>query len=213
MDLGYFGRDITQTKDPSKAYYKIAVNYWHPTEYFQNVRHKSDRFGIFKYVIKPMRTGGDHILMAGIGPKSSVLYDIKHQSWDTWAIEELNKYTTMPIWYRAKPNHADKFHSIPGSKWSDPRLPLLKVLNKAWAVITRHSNVAVDGLINGIPCFVADGVCLKLGLIDLSKITKPHLPSIDERLQFCCDLAYTQWNIKEITRGETWRHLKNEGLI
>jgi hypothetical protein len=208
-DLGYFGRSKTQ----SAAYYKISVNDNHPTAFFQNIKHSSDRFNIFGIKVEPMRKRGNYILFAGIGPKSSVLYNIEHQSWDQWAISELNKYTKIPIYYRAKPNHAEKFKQIAGSIWSDPTRPLESLLNDAWAVVTRHSNVAVDGIIRGVPCFAIDGVATKIGLTDLSQINTPRYPSYKEQLQFCYDLAYTQWTLSEVSEGKLWKHLKSEKLL
>jgi hypothetical protein len=210
-DLAYFGR--SKTAPPPAKYYKISVNDNHPTAFFQNIKHPPDRFKIFKLKVRPMRKNGDYILLAGIGPKSSVLYGIQHQSWDQWAIDELRKYTKIPIYYRAKPNHADKFKKLPGSEWTDPTTPLESLLKHAWAVVTRHSNVTVDGIVQGVPCFAINGVATKIGLTDLSKIKHPYYPSHEEQLQFCYDLAYTQWTLAEMADGQMWKHLKSEKLI
>jgi hypothetical protein len=208
VDLGFLG-----TRKGPDGYFKVSVNYWHPTKYFQHKKHDSVRFDRLHIKTKPLRKGGKHILLAGIGHKSAVLYNMKHQSWDKHAASELMKHTTMPIIYRAKPNNAKSYEKIKGTKWSDPDIQLTKLLNETWAIVTHHSNAAIDGIINGVPCFVNDGVSLMVGLNDLSKIKSPKIITQNEQMQFLCDLSYTQWTINEISSGECWTHLKSEKLI
>lgn len=209
VDLGYLGSD----RGTNGGYLKVAVNYWHPTKYFQKVKHLGDRLVPFKLNIKPMRKNGSSILLAGIGPKSAVLYGMRHQSWDEHAVSEIKKHTDRKIVYRVKPSGIASFKPIPGTVMSDPLKPLNQQLQGIWAVVTHHSNVAVDGIIEGIPCFVNDGVSSAIGLSDLSQIESPRMPKPVEQQQFLADLAYTQWTLKEIASGKTWRHFEKEGLL
>lgn len=210
VDLGYFGHDRGAG---GTGYLKVAVNHWHPTEYFQKFKHLSDRVSKFKLSIKPMSNTGSHILLVGIGPKSAVLYDIKHQEWDEHAVKEIRKHTDRKIVYRAKPSSAHTFKKLPGTEWSEPTLPLGKLIAEARTIVTHHSNVAVDGIINGKPCFVNDGVSSVMGLTDLSKIETPRSFTTQEQHQFLSDIAYTQWTYDEIASGKTWKHFETEGLI
>lgn len=210
VDLGYFGQDRGAG---GTGYLKVAVNHWHPTDYFQKFKHLSDRVSKFKLSVKPMNTNGSHIILAGIGPKSAVLYDIKHQEWDEHAVKELKKHTDRKIIYRAKPNSAHTFKKLSGTEWSEPTSPLGKLITNAWAIVTHHSNVAIDGIMNGVPCFVNDGVSSAVGLTDLSKIETPRIIKLQEQQQFLADLAYTQWTYDEIASGKTWKHFETEGLL
>lgn len=210
VDLGYLGSDRGSS---GTGYLKVAVNYWHPTAYFQKFKHLGDRLAQFKLQIKPMRNTGSTILLAGIGPKSAVLYGMKHQSWDEYAVNEIKKHTKRKIIYRAKPSGVGSFKPIPGTVWSDPTIPIGKLLSDTWAVVTHHSNVAVDGIMEGIPCFVNDGVSKAIGLSDLSQIENPRMPKMTEQRQFLADLAYTQWTLDEIATGKTWQHFDKEGLF
>jgi hypothetical protein len=209
-DLGYFGEDRGAS---GRGHLKVAVNHWHPTEYFQKFKHRNDRFAPFKLPVLPMRKGGSHILLAGIGPKSSVLYGIKHQSWDEAAVAEIRKHTKRQIVYRCKPNHAHTFHKIPGTEWSEPTTPLGKLITDAWAIVTHHSNVGIDGMMKGVPCFANDGVPTAAGLRDLSQIENPRILKPVEQQQFLADLAYTQWTREEIEAGKAWKHLESENLL
>ena len=84
-------------------------------------------------------------------------------------------------------------------------------LKGAWAVVTHHSNVAVDGLLQGIPAFCWQGVAAPLSSQDLTKIETPVYP--DGREQWTADIAWCQWSIAEMKAGLPWLHLKSEGLI
>lgn len=208
VDAGYFGR-----KKEGRGYHKVSVNYLHPQKYFQKVRHKSDRFNRFKLNVTPMRTNGHYIMLAGVGPKSSHFYNMKFQSWDEEAVAIIRKYTDRPIIYRAKPNWAHVYRKLDGTIWSEPHKPLESQLNKIWTVVTHHSNVAVDGILHGVPCFAEDGVPIVIGLSDLSKIESPKIVSYEEQTQFLYDLAYTQWTMEQIANGDCWLHLESEGLL
>lgn len=204
IDAGYFGR--------AAGYLKVSVNYLHPHKYFQKYPHPSDRFDKFNLTVEPMRKSGKYILLAGIGAKSSDYYNILHQSWDKAAVEIIHNHTTMPILYKMKKKTPHK--KIPGTSWIDQNIQIHKLLNKnIFAIVTHHSNVAVDGIIRGIPCFVNDGVGLAIGSTDLTRIKFPHIPSREDQLQFLYDVAYTQWTLEEIASGECWKHLELEKLL
>lgn len=209
VDYGYLGNREWKTG----GRLKVSVNHWHPQNYIQKFVHPSDRFDELKLQVKPMRRGGSHILLAGIGPKSAPLYKFKHQEWDRLAVRELKKYTTRKIIYRAKPNHAEKYERIPGTVWANPSTPLSQLLEDAWAVVTHHSNVSVDGVLHGVPCFVNDGVALHAGFKDLALINEPKILSHKAQIQFLYDVAYTQWSIAEITDGKCWKHFIKEELF
>jgi hypothetical protein len=210
MDMAYFGRLAPGNRD---GYHKVSVNHWHPTAYFQAVKHRSDRWEALKQPIMPMRKSGKgHIVVAGSGPKSNVRDGNEFQSWERWAIGQIVDATDRPIIYRPKPYNTQTAEPIPGSVMDD-KTPISDLLKDAHCVITRQSNVAVDALRLGIPVFCWDGVGSALALQDLGFIEDPRRPSDDERWQFFCDLAYCQWTLKEVESGACWRHLKDEGLI
>lgn len=204
LDMGYWQRE------GNAGFFKVAVNARHPTAYFQRVKHDGARARMFGVTPQPWRSGR-HILIAGMSAKAAWAEKLEPaESFERGAIAALMKVTARPVVYRPKPSwkQAQPFY---GYRYSPPDEPLADVLRDAHAVVTHHSNVAVDGLVAGVPAFVWDGVAVPMGSQDLSMIEQPARP--DDRAQWINDVAYTQWSMAEMADGSVWRHLKHEGLV
>ena len=205
VDLGYWGR---REGGIYKGYHKVAVNARHPTAYFRR-GHDSSRVRRFRLEMQPWRRGRK-IVVAGMSGKAAQAIGLRAEEWERAAIAELRRHTDRPIVYRPKPTW-ENARPLPGAEYSGPRDPLAGLFADAWAVVTHHSNVAVDGLVSGVPAFCWEGVAAPMGLQDLSRIETPHYP--DDREQWAADVAYCQWSVAEIASGAMWRHLMNEGLV
>ncbi len=83
-------------------------------------------------------------------------------------------------------------------------------LADCWAVVTLHSNVAVDALMAGIPVNVAEGVAAEFST-PLAQIETPRMP--EGREQLFADIAYCQWTPAEMASGACWSHLLKNGII
>jgi hypothetical protein len=190
------------------------MNARHPTAYFQAVKHddtRKRRFGV--QASAQVKGSGEHILLAGLGPKAAwAEKEGAAGDWERNAITALRAVTGRKIVYRPKPSWADA-KPLPGAAFSGPRTPLGPVLNNAYAVVARHSNVTVEGLVLGVPAFVWHGVSVPMGLQDLSMIETPLYPERDVVEQWLNDVAYCQWSLEEMRDGTCLRHLKSEGLI
>lgn len=206
IDLGYWSR-----KGPN-GYHKIAVNDRHPTDYFQRRRHDGSRAAALGIQVKSWRPYGDgHILLAGMGRKAAVIAEGQELgAFEREAIAEIRKYSDRPIVYRPKPSCAYS-GPIEGTIFSSKDQPLVQVLRGCHAVVTHHSNVAVDALVEGIPVFARKGVAAPMSAPDLSHIEDPYYP--DDRRQWVNDVAWTQFSVQEMGMGLPWRHLKDEGLV
>lgn len=205
IDQGYWGRN------KHNGYFKVAVNARHPTKYFQKRLHSGDRARALGVVAKPWVGNGNHILVAGMSAKAAWAEKLEPvESFERNVINTIRKVTDRPIIYRPKPSWKDA-RPIGGVKYSDPRQSLAEVLKDCHAVVTHHSNVAVDGLVAGIPCFVWAGVAMPMASDDLRRIDNPV--RLDGREQWIADIGYTQWNIEEMRCGLPWRLLKEDGLI
>lgn len=210
IDLGYWSR-----KQPSfwEGWHKIAVNSRHPTAYFQRERHARDRINAMGIMPKAWRENPDGpILLAGMGDKAAEAEGFHAEEWERSAIERLRKVTNRRIVYRPKPSWKEA-RPIEGTDYSPSDQPLERVLRRSFAVVTHHSNVAVDALVEGIPAFCEAGVASPLAKADLSKIEDPAFPGIKERRQWLADVAYCQWSVPEMRQGLPWQHLKSEGLV
>ena len=76
----------------------------------------------------------------------------------------------------------------------------------AATVVSHSSNSCVESVIEGIPSFVTSkkSVAWDVTSHDLSEINNPK---IFDREQWLNNLAYTQWNLKEIEKGLPFKHL------
>lgn len=206
IDLGYWGRRKRTRYD---GYHKLALNSRHPTDYFQQVKHSPVRFRKFRIPIRPWRKRGKHILLAGMSAKAAAQEGFTANEWERKTIAELRKHTDRPIVYRPKPNWRDA-KPLPGTVFGSGQ-SLEDALKGCHAVVTHHSNVAVDGLLAGVPCISPQGVASVMGGTCLSQIEDPPMP--DGREQWAADVAWTQWSIDEMQEGAALRYLLQEGLV
>ncbi len=207
VDLGYWRRE------GFTGHHKLAINSRHPTAYFQRRKHPPDRFNKLNVSIRSWQKTGNAIVVAGMSAKGAGAEGMAAEQWERHAVTELRKYTKRPIVYRPKPNWHQST-AIEGAQLQrghpqgDDVPHILKGLH---AVVTHHSNVAVDALLEGVPVFCLEGIASVLGKQKLSEIESPIRP--EGREQWAYDAAYAQWNVPEMTSGQAWRHLKEEGLV
>lgn len=206
-DLGYWGR-----REGGRwcGYHKAVVNDRHPTTYFQKRAHMATRAQNLGVVAAPWQKNGSFILLAGMGDKGAAAEGYDAEYWERKTIETIRKYTRRPIIYRPKPSWK-RARPIQGVGYSPSTVSIDHALRNCYAVVTHHSNVAVDALVLGIPVFCWKGVAMPMASQDLSQIETPFFPS--DRQQWINDVAYCQWSIEEMKRGIAWRDLKNEGLL
>lgn len=207
VDLGYWGR---RAGGRWTGYHKLVVNDRHPSAYFQRRPHGPARAAELGVKVQPWRDDSGHILLAGMGDKGAHAEGYEPERWERSTIAELRQYTRRQIVYRPKPSWKGA-RPIQGIGYSSPKDPVEKHLENCYAVVTHHSNVAVDGLVAGVPAFVWRGVGVSMGSQDLSQIDNPHRP--DGREQWVNDIAHCQYSIDEMRRGLAWRYLRDEGLI
>lgn len=211
VDLGYWGRHEGGRR---AGYHKVSVNGRHPTAYFQRRPKSGDRFAHFGIPIKDYRENlrEGFILLAGMSEKAANAEGYAAQAWETSIVSELRRHTSRRILYRPKPNWQGA-RPIKGSEFISDyyKKELTPDLKGCYAVVSHHSNVNVDSLLEGIPSFCLGGAAAPMSLGDLSRVERPYYP--ENRQQWANDLAYTQWNIEEMETGTAWRFLKNEGLI
>jgi hypothetical protein len=207
IDLGYWER--TQG-GKLYGYHKVAVNARHPTAYFMKRPMPMTRFKQLGLEVKPWRREGTHILIAGMGAKAAAVEGFAPNQWEITALRELRKHSDRPVIYRPKPSWRSP-EKIDGTTFSPNSQPLADVLDDCWATVSHHSNVCVDGLIEGIPTFCYHGVGSVMGLQELSKIEDPIYP--DGREQWAANIAWTQWRPDEMEGGHAWRYLRDEGIV
>lgn len=210
VDLGYWGRHLGGR---FAGFHKLALNARHPTAYFQKSKHHGSRFNQFNVRVRRWKERrGDSILLAGMSDKAAEAEGFRPEQWETEIVAKLRYYTDREIIYRPKPNW-DGAKGVPGTRMVRGRDGDVEtVLAQCHAVVTHHSNVAIDALLYGVPVFCWDGIATAPGKAcsDLSLIENP--PEALDREQWASDAAWTQWNVSEMRKGSAWKYLRDEVL-
>lgn len=155
-------------------------------------------------VIKPWRNGSGEVLLAGSSAKSAAQHGIAYMGWETQMAGKLQALGYR-VTYRPKPGDKQARH-ISGCRLDTG--PLEASLARASAVVTHHSNLAVQALAEGVPVHCVTGAAAAF-----SNPLDALLDRQEGREQFLADVAWLQWNMDEIRAGACWRHLKDRGLI
>ena len=84
--------------------------------------------------------------------------------------------------------------------------PLAEELQEVWAVVVWASNCATEALLAGVPVFYAAPHIVTAGAAErgLDGIERPAYPARQPVFE---DLAWAQWSLEEVARGEPFRHL------
>lgn len=206
-DLGWFGR---RYGGRWTGYHKVVVNSRHPNAYFQRRSYPVNRARFLNVTVKPWKRTGRFILLAGMSDRCAISLGYKPNQWEREAIDALQKVTDRPIVYRPKPSWKGAT-PLAGTTYSVRPEEAEHLYPDCWAVVTHHSNVAVEGLVEGIPAFCWDGVAVPMASQDITQIENPVYPA--GREQWIANICWQQWSVEEIRQGLAWRHLKDEGLI
>ena len=208
VDLGYWKRKSPKAR--FDGYHKVVINDRHPTLYFQRRQHDDSRFRWMDVTIEPWQQNNGHILVAGMGDKAAEAEGYEPEEWERWAIKKLKMVTRKNIVYRPKPSWK-RARPIAGVGYSPKTTELCHALRNCYAVVTHHSNVAVEALCMGIPVWCWKGVATPLASQDFTQIDSPMRP--EGRSQWVNDIAWCQWNTAEMKSGLAWAHLREEGLV
>lgn len=183
-DLGYFSRG----KDPAKSYVRVSINHFHPWRELDRTPNDSSRWDAQGIALRNDFDPAGHVVVAGMGPKSRVQFSMYK-----WEIETLRsaqrRFPGRKILYRPKPQG----HRDPTIAW-EPRDGMSEigvVLKGASLAICRHSNIAVDACIAGVPVETVDGAAFWL----YSKTTNPDEA---QRRDFLHRLSYWQYKLSEM---------------
>jgi hypothetical protein len=175
LDHGYVGFSH------QGGYYRIARN---GRQSVIDPEHDwpSDRFETLGVELKPWRKDGKSILVIPLTDAIAGFYGLDANKWLGGTVSELTRHTDRPI--LTKPKGEGE---------------ILRALQDVWCVVTHSSNVAVDSLLQGVPV-VALGESIAQPLSwSYADIEKPHWP---EREKWAHGVAWQQWTLQEMRRGE-----------
>lgn len=187
-DLGYLDRD---------NHLRVSIDYNHPWRDLDVTPNDPSRLNKLDGVEVIM--GNVHwdpmgpVLVIGMGPKSREHLNI--HDWEMVTLQKVaERFPDREILYRPKRPKEDK-----KIQWRTTSTEnIYQVLRGASLVICRHSNVAVDACVVGIPVECEDGAAFWL-------YRHGAEPSLEKRLDFLARLCWWQWRFDE--HGEAWKFL------
>lgn len=195
-DIGYWNRETS---------YRVTVGGWSPDPYVR-AGLPASRLQSLGVTVKPWREGGDTIVIAGSTGKSCVEHGLAYREWEMAVAEKLRDCGKR-VAYRPKPT--DKFKSpISGIEYDDA--PMQESMSRACALVTHHSNAAIEALVEGVPVHCTTGAAAAFS-VPLNEIAQA--PRLEGREQFLADVAWLNWRLDEMRSGACWSHMKERGLI
>lgn len=206
VDLGYWHRK--QYRSDYGGLHKLVVDGRHATAYFRRNRPRDRLAGAPE--IKPWRQNGAHIVLAGLSAKGAASSGLKPLVWEHDIISRLKRVTGRSIVYRPKPSWTSA-QPIPGTIFSPPEQPLSEVLADAWALLTLHSNAALDALAAGVPVRAQEGLASVMSMASVECVEFP--PCNGDREQLFADIGYCHWTRHEIADGTALALLRDDGLL
>ena len=140
------------------------------------------------------------ILLVVPNPKSCLHYGTDIEVWKNKTIEDIKKYSELPIEIRYKGSRRERNNGYTIYDAFD---------SGTYATVTLNSIAALESVLYGIPAFVSVPCAASpLASTDLSQLANPFKPSTDLILQQCHSLAYGQFNLQEIYDGTAWKLLQ-----
>jgi hypothetical protein len=194
IDLPYWRRDAGLGAD---RHVKISINAQQPIA--NKLPPASiDRFMSFGVNLRETYDPSGPVVLGGLGAKSRAWLGYKGPQWELKRAQEIRaRFPDKQIIYRPKNMRHER---LPVDNCvTQGTGPIESVLSGASLVVVRHSNVAVDCVINGVPCVCEHNAANYLWPDTLNG--EHALPDREARLEFLGRLAHWQYSLKELRAG------------
>jgi len=192
-NIDYYAID-TGYLQPStcKDYHRITKNN------LQNlgpiIERDTDRLSILKWRYKKHKPG-KHILVVPPSEKVMIFYGHDLDSWMTFTVAEIKKYTNRPITIRLKPGRTERVTTN----------TIQQAMENAYCVVTYNSIAATEAILYGLPAIaLAPNSARMLCNTAIEQINNLHIPTADEVTAFAAHLSYCQFTLREIRTGYAW---------
>ena len=200
MDHGYFNN-----AHDHPHWLRITKN-GHTQTRLKNV--PADRYEkYFKREIKPWNKNGKDILL--LPPTFAIENFFDARNWVTDTLQTLHNVTDRYVDVREKPYNPmikqDRYGAtVKVDRPTDNKGPI--DWSQYHAVITFNSNTAIEALHNGVPvfCDCRASAALPISETNFSKI---ETPKYEDRMPLFSSLAYSNFNMEEMSNGTAWRIL------
>lgn len=182
-DLGYFDR---------QRYLRCSVDHDHPQDWLPRTAPDPQRWNALGIRLREDYDPDGHIVLVGLGKKSRAY--LREADWERFRLNDLRKrFPGRQIIYRPKP----KSPAMKLDCRMDADSPIEVLLRGASLISCRHSNVACDAAVAGVPFECDDGAAMWL---------KGRPFTQENRLEFLRRLAWWQWRSNEAV--EAWAFIK-----
>lgn len=185
-DHGYFRRA------KHGGYLRVSIDDWHPQRWIEKTIPDPARWGGLNIRLQEVGAENGHIILVGMGPKSHKF--LKSDAWESSKLMQLRqRFPGRRIVFRPKVGRP--FTPLQCETVADG--PIEDLLRGAALVVCRHSNVAVDAAVVGVPFECEDGAAVWLRDRPFTR---------ENRLDFLRRLACWQYLPAEATAA--WRHIR-----
>ncbi len=188
MDHGYFkqsNRKFIKNKVHRidfGGYFRITYNdFWHDG----SGKKSDDRFKKLKITTKDKKKFGEYIILSEPTPEAMDYYNL--HNWVEETSKKIKLYSDRKI--------------ITHNRNSET--PLIELLKNAWAFVSDHSSAGFFSMFEGVPAYFTNNTLKNIASIE-------NIENHQINYSVFNNLAYEQWNIKEIESGEAWDYLKNK---
>lgn len=192
-DLGYFRRD------GHEGHHRIAVDDW---DVIHNMAQMcpDDRWLALRVERGAPNAGAGDVILAGMSDKAAGTHGFRPGEWERRTEKHVRELAPeVRVVVRPKPSRRDRGVA-----------PIAEALKSARALVTHHSNAALDALVAGVPCFAAKGAgkLLSPRVLTHQFLTAPEMPDPVAVDRLLADVAYAQWTPAEMRSGAAWEHVR-----
>ena len=196
--------------------WKVGLNGINRDAYFGDMGNSNDRATLLNLEVKPWRTDGEYILIAGQHDKSLQWQTMPRMSnWFLNTYDEIRKHTDRPIIFRPHPRcrleHIER--GLKNVYRQEPRHVTNTYddfdmgFDNVWATISYSSNPGIHSIIEGVPAFVSThSLAYPVGN-DIDFLHTIEQPLMPDRTQWLNDYAHTEYTIEEIAAGLPLKNL------
>jgi hypothetical protein len=172
-DLGYFKRG-----------YRTSINHDHPQALLDRAP-SGGRLSQWGIELREDADPAGPIILVGLGPKSRRYLGAQVDGWEERKLRELTeRFPDLEVIFRPKPR--GPFRPLPCR--TDEHSKIDDLLRGASLVVCRHSNVAVDAVVTGVPFECEDGAACWL-------VGRPY--TREARREFLERLSWFNWRTDE----------------
>lgn len=200
-------------------YYEIGYDGLKRNGVYYNENSPSDRWEKLGVELLPWAKGGEYVLLIGQTRWGASTQHMDLFEWYRLTVRQIREKDDLPIVFRhhcrtfkredRRAAEQRKLRDL-GVTFSDKWLLLDDLADAAVAVVC-SSNAAVESVVAGVPTIVSDPVCMAWDVAghDVHQVVDPPKP---DRTQWARNVAYAQWNTREMRDGTAWSHLRPHAM-